>query len=217
MGLLIYLLFAARGYKSQYDYVAAGRGDKSLAQYEQLLRASLDANPANGRTSMQLAAFLASQKKYEAAAQLQRSGMLTYRTVSSFEQSGSVQEKLGDAAAADVRQKFYFAARELYEKAERVHPGNVSALEHLLALSYKAGDDKLLDEYASKLSQAQANNLNGVYLRALSAERRGDYVTAVSLLQRISAAGEPTNNALYTPAGVTERLRQLSVSHNLSQ
>jgi cytochrome c-type biogenesis protein CcmH/NrfG len=216
-GCLVITYFVSAGYLSQYNYVAAARGDKSLTEYEQLLRKSLAYNPANGRTSMQLAAYLARQNKLTEAEQLQVAGMRTYRTVSSYEQSGSVQEKLGDGATAEKRAHYYDAARALYEKAERIHPGNVQAIEHLLTLAYKLGDDKLLEEYASRLTRAQPNNLNSVYLRALAAERRGDAVNAVSLLQRISAAGEPAAGALYTSTSIAERLRRLAAAQHLPQ
>lgn len=209
-GLLLLAWFAVRGYLSQYYFVAAKRGEKSLTEYERLLRLSLQNNPANGRTGMELASLLASQKQLDAAKQLQTSSMKTYRTLSTFEQAGSVEEKLAESATGEQRQQLLDSARQLYEKAERISPGNVSALEHLMVLAYRNGDDDALEDYAARLGHAQALNINGIYLRALAAERKHDTVTAIGLYQRVAAVAEPLAGSIFTTSTVAQRLRQLT-------
>lgn len=209
-GLLVFTWYAASLFYSQYYFVAAKRGEKSLTSYERLLRLSLQRNPTNGRTSMELASFLASQKQLQAAQEMQATGMRTYRTLTSFEQAGSVHERLADLRSGEERKQLLNSARELYEKAERISPANVSALEHLMVLAYKNGDDSGLEEYSTRLIHAQALNLNGLYLRALAAERKHDKVTAIGLFQRIAAAGEPPAGSLFQTEVITQRLRQLT-------
>jgi tetratricopeptide (TPR) repeat protein len=209
-GLLLLTWFAVRGYLSQYYFVAAKRGEKSLTEYERLLRLSLQNNPTNGRTGMELASLLASQKQFEAAKQLQAMSMKTYRTLSTFEQAGSVQEKLAESTTGEPRRQLIDSARQLYEKAERISPGNVSALEHLMVLAYKNQDDDALEDYSARLGHAQALNINGIYLRALAAERKHDTVTAIGLYQRVAAVTEPPAGSIFTTSTVAQRLRQLT-------
>ncbi|MGI8906578.1 MAG: tetratricopeptide repeat protein [Candidatus Sumerlaeaceae bacterium] len=203
-----------RGYYSRYYLVAAQRGEKSVAEYERLLRTAVAYDPSMGRANTELAALLLAQKQYEAARERQQIAIRTYRPVRAFEQLGAVHEKLAEADGV-TRKNELEKARALYEKAERVQPGNVRALEHLMIMAYRASDDVRLEQLASQVVRSQADNVNSIYLRALAAERSGNQRAAYGLYQRIAAMRDLPKGTLATSATVEQRLRQIRSTMNV--
>jgi hypothetical protein len=203
------LWFASRGYYSQYELVSARLGEKSLTQYENLLNQSLDYDPSNGRASAERAAYLTAQKKYDTALVAQAQSMQSYRTLTSYEQLGRIEERLAEQATTETKQTHSRRAREYFEKAERVRPGNITALEHLMVLAYRSGENDVAESYASELARLDMDNPNAIYVRALIADRNRNFRAAYGLYQRIASLREVPKGAFFTPAVVQERLNQL--------
>jgi cytochrome c-type biogenesis protein CcmH/NrfG len=215
IALGVLLIVAARGYYSNYYLVAARMGEKSLASYEALLRRAIEHDKTNGRAATDLAVFLAAQRRYEEAERVQSSALKTYRPVGGFELLGRTEEKLAEVASTESRTMHAARSRELYEKAARVRPGNVSALEHLMVFAYRDNDYDKMDALATEVSRADIGNLNAIYLRALAAERRQNRRAAYGLYQQLVGAPSLPPGTFFTTATVEQRLRQLSTSEKL--
>ena len=213
MVLVFVMSKATCGYYSQYYLIAAQRGEKSLSQYEQYLRASTAYDSSHGRALMQLALYMASIGQLPQAEELQGKGMQSFRTVSAFEQAGVLQEKLGEVSTPAAAEHLK-AARTLYEKAERVRPANVVALEHLMLMAYRGGDDQNVATFAEQLVRAQADNLNGIYLKALVAEKNKNFRAAYGLYQQIADLHDLPKGSLFDNNTIEKRLRAMQSAVN---
>lgn len=217
-GLLLLLLlaclvlawFGGLSYGSQYYLVAAKRGQKSAQEYERLLLKSIELDPHAARPRIDLAALYTAQRRLEPALGHQLSAMRSYRPVTAFEQLGLIIERTRQAGlplpkASHVR----LDPQALYEKANRVQPGNVNALVRMMVRAYRAGDYTGVEGYAKLLERVDLDNPNIPYVLALSADRQGNHRAAYGFYQRVSSAPFDAEEALYSLDEVQRRMVEL--------
>jgi lipopolysaccharide biosynthesis regulator YciM len=207
--MFVGLYFSAHGYYSGYYLVAATQGEKSLAEYERLLRRAIEHDATNGRARMEIARLLYAQKKFEAARSEELLAMESFRPLSAYELLGITEEKLGESAAGEGKAAHLANAKRLFEKAERVRPGNTSALERLMLMAFKSGNDAELEVLARQVTRSQADNVNATYVTAVAAERAGNLRAAYGRYQRITSLRELPKGTIFTTATVSQLLTDI--------
>lgn len=209
-GVIIACIYlTASGYYSHYYLVAAKRGEKSMAQYEQLLQRAVSQDPTNGKARMELARLRFAQKRYDLARSEQQSAMLSYQPLQAFEHLGSITQKAAESAPTEDRARLQAEAKKEFEMAERVRPGNVVALENLMLMAYRSGDDVRLDELSREVKRAQSENVNADYVSALAAERAENYSVAYGKYQRLAGMHALPKGTIFTTSTIALRIAKL--------
>lgn len=191
--------FAIRNYYGRYYGVLASRGVMDEREHAARLERSLSYDPSYGYSRLLRADYLMKKGRLQEAEIELRTAMESSRPAQAYLLQGVLFE----------RRKRPADAVKAYEHVLAVAPAQVTALERLGVLAYETGDLKRVEEMAGQITRADLNNPNPTYLRAVAAERAGDPAAAYRYYQRLSAAGQPREGALYDLDTVRSRLQAL--------
>ena len=190
------------GYYARYHTMAA-RVAPTSTEYTKALNRALIHYPQFNYANQLMAQYALRENRLGAALEYQRAAMESFVSVTSIERMGTILSKLNRRDAA----------RDQLEKAARIHPGSVGALEQLAFFAYDEGDSVRLQSLTAEILRYDLENINAWYLRALDAWKTGNLESALTYLERVSAAlskeGESTRRFAGTRFEVDRRLTEL--------
>lgn len=198
--------FAIGSYFARYNFVTAKYGNHSVDEYERRLKQSLEHDPAFGYANLEIAALMIRRAKYGAALEYQEKAMESFRPIDAYHQMAGIQERLGHLDAA----------RDYYEMAARMKPGNILAMERLANLAYNAKDAGKLDELSRDIFHADPEDVNALYLLARQAERDRNWEAAYLNYERIliilsrDTPGKTRDGMFFQRDDVISRVTELS-------
>ncbi|MBX7245627.1 MAG: hypothetical protein K1X53_09005 [Candidatus Sumerlaeaceae bacterium] len=163
-------------YYGRYYFVSATRGVHDEAKHEQDLKKALSYDPSHGYANLALARLMLKREAFGGALQYQQQGMESFLPLRGYVQMGTILEKLGRAKDAE----------DYYNKAVRMDPSSIEALERLALLAFRAQDSVRLESLASEIRRLDLNNVNSLYLLARDAERTNNLGVAYQNYQNIS-------------------------------
>jgi tetratricopeptide (TPR) repeat protein len=201
--LLVTGYFSVTTFYGRFFDVMASRGVHTTEVYESRLKRALDFDPSNGYVRIKLARLAMRQNADGLALSLQLEGMKTFSSVRSYGQLGSIYMRLHKDKEA----------RETFQRAVRMNPQYIEALEQLGILALKSKNSQELYEVTEELRKRDIKNLNVYYLRAKDAEYAGRTNVALLNYQIISAElfrrKKFPERAMFTQDEVRERILAL--------
>ena len=216
-GMLILIMFCAtllgigvRCYLSEYYVVAATRGEKSTAEFENFLRTALALNQDNGFANNEQAKVRAQQRKFDEMLVYLNKSMTTLRPLAYYEQLGYAYDNMSVAAKEPEKIRYAQLSADAYKKVVLANPTDVSSFEALMLNAYRSGNDGELESLARKVRALDRDNKNEIYLRALAAERAQNFATARNLLQMISQDRDSSRRLFFKPEDVKRRLATMT-------
>jgi Tfp pilus assembly protein PilF len=209
--------FGSRSYLSDYYVVAATRGEKSAGEFEEFLRKALSLNSDSAPANSEFSKMLVKKKDFAEALRYHQTAMEAFRPLAFYEQRGYIYELLSNEAKEPAEKRRYtdLSATD-FEFVVGVNPVDLSSWENLMLKAYRENDDKRLDELARQVMTLDRDNQNAIYLRALAAERAGNFRAAYNLLQTLATSRENGRRLFFKPEDVRNRALALSrtIPHN---
>ena len=153
-------VLSCREFLAQY-YTVEAQSAGSREQHHGALARALEFEPEYNWASLLMARLMLRTEAYGGAQAYQRRAMRSYCTIGAIEQMGSIQKRLGN----------HEDARNHFQKAARVNPGNVRALTQLALLAYETRNLGELEQLTADILRHDLGNLDAHYLRAAAAER----------------------------------------------
>lgn len=205
VAILAFATLAARAYHSEHLFTRAESGRKTLTDYQQLLSSAWNTNHHNSASALRYAQFLQTRGRLADSRQV----LLESGTGRSHWQGWEIEAvawerfAFSDAGTIDDAKQ----AAQLLDQIIKVHPSYERGLERRGLLALKLGEWTVVENVADRLLAYNAANKNAVYFRARMAEGLGDTERARDAYSKLSAAGEPDADALYTQAELLTRLK----------
>jgi tetratricopeptide (TPR) repeat protein len=201
--LLVCCYYSYTTFYGKYFFVMASRDAKTTTEHEEWLREALRHDPSYGYANQAIARLLMRQQKYGAALEYQQQGMETFRPVRSYQQLGTIYERLRKLDEAE----------QAFTSALNMNPRDSDTLEHLAVIALEKGSSKRVNELTERILEFDMNNVDVYYVRARDAERTGQYGVAYANLQRVAAAISRNQviqkGSLFTKEEIAKRLTAL--------